>query len=98
MNGFLLAFLAVSAASAWAVTRAGWLRMLALVPVAALVPAYFGGASVCGADFLLHLSAAGRCAASDTPAEVVSAFYLAGIAAVLVLAVVLKVLRERMAT
>ena len=50
MNNFLIYFAIIALAVGFFLSRAGWGRMLLLVPVGALVPAFFGTASGCGSD------------------------------------------------
>ena len=90
---FLLMFFAVALGAAWFVSGMAWMRMLIWVPVAALIPAFFGTASNCGADFVLYLGEAGQCSASDAPEGVLASFYVLAIGAVLVASVVVKAVR-----
>ena len=87
MNLLLTGFVLISFGTAVWLSRFDWPKMLALVPVGALVPAYFGTGSNCGAGFVLHLYTEGQCLGPEQPREVFAAFFVLGIGAVLVAAV-----------
>ncbi len=93
MNLLILGFVLISIAMGVWLSRSDWLKMLVMVPLGALVPAFFGTGSNCGADFALHLYEAGRCMATDAPREVFAAFFVRGIVAVLVAGVLAKLAR-----
>lgn len=90
MNSFLIFFLIISLLVGFWLSKNDWAKMLALVPVGALVPAFFASASMCGMDFALHLTDAGRCTVPGEPFRLFAAYFLFGIAAVLLASVVVK--------
>lgn len=95
MNNFLIYFAIIALAVGFFLSRAGWGKMLLLVPVGALVPAFFGTAAGCGADFALHALEAGRCRIGEAePFRFFAAYFAFGLVAVLVASVLVKGLRE----
>jgi hypothetical protein len=90
MTMFLIYFAIVALGVAWFLSRADWAKMLALVPVGALVPAFFGTASNCGPSFALHLFEPGVCATGQEAQQVFAAYFVMGIIAVLPLVVLVK--------
>lgn len=90
MNQFLIFFALIALAMGLWLSRSDWAKMLALVPVGALVPTFFGTATMCGLDFALHLTEAGRCAVAGEPFRLFAAYFIFGIIGVLLASVVMK--------
>lgn len=90
MNSFLVYFAVIALAVGWFLSRADWAKMLVLVPVGALVPAFFGTGSMCGADFILHLTEPGRCTVEGEPFRLYAAYFVFGLVAVLGASVLVK--------
>lgn len=90
MNQFLIFFMVLALAMGLWLSRNDWLKMLVLVPFGALVPAFFGTASMCGLGFALHLTEAGTCAVAGEPYRLFAAYFVFGLGAVLVASVVVK--------
>lgn len=93
MNQFLIFFILLALGMGLWLSRHDWAKMLALVPLGALVPTFFANASMCGMDFALHLTEAGRCAVPGEPFRLFAAYFIFGIGAVLVASVVVKLAR-----
>lgn len=95
MNTFMLSFIGLAIGVAILISRADWAKMLAFVPLGALVPAAIATASGCGANFPLHLFTKGSCTIGDAePFRVFAFYFVFGLVAVLVASVVVKGLRE----
>lgn len=90
MNSFLVYFAVIALGVAWFLSRADWLKMLVLVPLGALVPAFFGTGSMCGADFILHLTEPGHCSVEGEPFRLYAAYFVFGLVAVLGASVLVK--------
>ncbi|SOB92279.1 hypothetical protein SAMN05877809_101523 [Rhodobacter sp. JA431] len=90
MTMFALYFGLVALLVAFFLSRAGWGKMLVLVPFGALVPAYFGTGTMCGADFVIRLTAAESCTVPGAPYELFAAYFVFGLVAVLGASVIVK--------
>jgi len=94
MNQFLLFFVVISLGMGIWLSRAGWAKMLALVPIGALVPAFFATGSACGLDFMMNFFTEGHCSISnDAPFRLFSAYFVFGIVGVLVASLLVKIAR-----
>ncbi|MBZ4022779.1 hypothetical protein CKO11_09940 [Rhodobacter sp. TJ_12] len=90
MTMFALYFGLVALLVAFFLSRAGWVKMLALVPFGALVPAYFGTGTMCGADFVIRLTVTDSCTVPGEPYRIFAAYFVFGIIAVLGASVIVK--------
>lgn len=94
MSAFILLGLVIAVAvGAW-LSRFSWSVLLALVPVAMLVPAYYGAGTICGAGFFMRLTdEAAQCANGISAGRTFSAAYMLAFPPVLISAVLGKLWR-----
>lgn len=98
MNMFVVSFIGLAIGVAILISRADWAKMLAFVPLGALVPAAIATASGCGANFPLHFFTEGSCAIGDAePFRVFAFYFVFGLVAVLIASILVKLGRIVMA-
>ena len=76
MTPFLIYFAIIALGVGLWLSRIDWAKMLALVPVGALVPAFYGAAVNCGAGFALDFFGPGSCTGDATPRAVFAAMFV----------------------
>ena len=92
MNLFVIFLVVISLAMALWLSRADWVKMLALVPLGALVPGFYGAAVNCGIGFLADILGDGACTGGATPRAAFAALYVISIPMVLAGGVVFKLI------
>jgi len=91
MSSFWVSFIGLAIGVSILTSRADWAKMLAFVPLGALVPAAVATATGCGAGFFLHPFAAGSCQIGETePFRVFAFYFVFALVAVLIASIVLK--------
>lgn len=98
MSSFWVSFIGLAVGVGILTSRADWAKMLALVPLGALVPAAVATATGCGGGFFLHLFTAGSCQiGAAEPFRVFAFYFVFALVAVLIASIVLKAGRMMLA-
>ena len=93
MSQFMIFFGVIALAMAVWLSRFQWAKAIALVPVGALVPAFYGAAVNCGLGFALDFFGPGACEGGHAPRAVFAALYVIALAPVLVGTLLVKLMR-----
>lgn len=98
MNLFLGFALVICIAVGGWLSKYDWAKLLALVPVGMLLPAFYMTGTACGAGFVFNFfSDAGSCTNGYTPRQMFAATYVMALIPVAVAAIAIKLIRMAMA-
>ncbi|MDF1619215.1 hypothetical protein [Pseudothioclava nitratireducens] len=90
MNSFLAFLLIICLLIGFWLSKNSWGKMLVVIPLGVLVPAFYGAATNCGLGFMLDFFGQGECRGGNTPREVFGAIYILSFVPVLVFSVLAK--------
>ncbi len=94
MNLFLAFALVLCIAVGGWLSKYDWAKLLALVPVAMIVPAFYMTGTACGAGFVLHFfSDKASCSNGYVPRQMFAATYVLALIPVAASAIVIKLIR-----
>lgn len=97
MNLFLgFALVLCIAVGGW-LSKYEWAKLLALVPVGMLVPAFYMTGTSCGAGFVMHFMEEGVCHNGYSPRVMFAATYVLALVPVAASAIAIKLIRMAIA-
>lgn len=95
MNTFLAFLLIICLMIGVWLSKNSWSKLLLVLPLGALVPAFYGAASSCGLGFVTEFFTAGTCRNPEqTPQQVLAGVYVLSFVPVVLFAVLAKLGRD----
>ena len=91
MTQFLAFGLIICLAMGFWLSNNPWGKMLAILPLGMLVPAFYGTAVNCGLGFVTEFFGAGQCQGGNTPRQVFAGMYVLSFVPVVIFAVLSKI-------
>ena len=95
MNTFLAFLLIICLMIGFWLSKNSWSKMLIVLPLGVLVPAFYGTASSCGLGFITEFFTEGVCRTPDrTPQQVLAGVYVLSFVPVVLFGVLAKLGRD----